>query len=256
MPGPLPRFLSNRPVTDQIGCWAGLLLVVVLCWLTGSCNKNSNASGNKAYLSVTNASPGSPPMDVFFEGNKLNTGGSIPFGATTGFPGDPYDTAIAGVHSIKVSSGDTSYLTGYIDMGLYQNYSIFIYDTLSASGKLEALILKDGFVVPPKDTLAASRFLNFSPDTLLLVEFTNVVDTVRWGGIPYVGPNPNPAGLSKFQNLLPRGSYGVTVWQDSTHFVNLDSVSILQGKCYSIYMTGLFGGSGSNALGIHSIQHN
>src|SRR5690348_13704372 len=82
------------------------LAVCIICF--EACNKNKNASSNKAYMAVTNLSPNSPPLDVVFEGNQILTPpGGIPFDSTTGIVGNPYLTAIAGVHELSINKTGT-----------------------------------------------------------------------------------------------------------------------------------------------------
>jgi hypothetical protein len=238
--------------------WA--ILTSTLLWpiflVCLSCNKNINAQANKSYLSVTNAAPGAPPLDVFFENNKLTTSGQLGYGVTTGVPGDPYDTAIAGIHPFKISSGNNSFVDGNIGFGLNKYYSVFVYDTVS-NNTLRTLVLQDGLISTAADTISATRYLNLSPDTTLFeIIMTNQVDTARLPFTPYIGPSPTPNFLAPFQNSIVRGSYGVLALVDSTNYIPLDSVNFTGGKCYTVYVTGFYNQTGANQLTIHLLQHN
>jgi len=250
-PGPSVRQSEYKTVPILFFALLSVFLII-------SCNKNINASANKAYMCITNAAPGAPPIDAFFNGEKFTTAGQLAYCTTTGVPGDLYDTAVAGIHSFSIAAGTNTYANGNISLGLGKYYSVFVYDTLSG-GSFRTLVLQDGIGATSADTLSAYRFLNLSPDTnRIAIILTNQVDTttLAYGLTPFIGPNPVPGGFSPFSYSLVQGSYGVVAYLDSAHYMPLDSVSFTGGKTYTIYITGFYYASGANALGIHLIQHN
>jgi hypothetical protein len=263
MSGSSLRIHAVKPIEKMNRFWIPISLAILLAYAGSSCSKNANAAGNKSYLGVTNAVPGSPSMDVIFAGTKLNTSGPIAFPNSTGSPGKPYDTAIAGVHPVMFVSGDTTFLSGHVNLGLAQYYSLFLYGSYLPDSPLRAVILKDILGVPPADTLSSMRYLNFSQDTTLFeLLFTNSVDTFSFPFTAWVGPNPNPSSLSMFNtnytrylNYYPGGSYGIIAIRDSVHYQSLDSVMILPGKSYTLYATGRYADSGIHKLTVHTLQH-
>jgi hypothetical protein len=251
------KVLISRPV-KYASCAAAVILAILLLifMISTGCNKNINAQANKSYLSVTNAAPGAPPVDVYFENNILTTSGQLGYCVTTGVPGQPYDTATAGVHPFRISSGTTNFADGNIAFGLNKYYSVFVYDTLS-NNTLKTVVLQDGLISTAADTLCAARYLNLSPDTTLFeIVLTNQVDTVFLPFSPFIGSNPDPNSLDPFQTTLVQGSYGVLALVDSTNHIPLDSVTFTGGKCYTIYVTGFYNQTGPAGLGIHLLQHN
>jgi Domain of unknown function (DUF4397) len=238
----------------------GLLALVTFFALACGCNKNINANSNKAFMEVTNAAPGTPPIYITFNNGPLGQDTSgVPFDSTTGVPGDHYLTAVAGIHSLQIHSGLTTYINGNTALSNNTYYSMFAYDTAPTSG-VKVLILQDEFSLPP-DTAALVRFLNLSPDTTnYALLFTNAVDTFYFGFVPFVGPRPSTGNLSPFSHPpITQGSYGVIAYIDSVSQSasqkKLDSVTIFGGKMYSIYTTGLIGAP-IDSLSVHLLQHN
>jgi hypothetical protein len=234
-----------------------LILALIAFALLG-CNKNINADANKAYLAVTNAAPGIPPIYIYFNGGPLGQDTSgVPLDSTTGIAGNHYLDAIAGIHTLKISSlANNTYVDGNTALGNGQYYSMFTYDTIP-NGGLKVLILQDEFVAPP-DTSSIVRVLNLSPDTTLYdLILTNAVDTFSFPYIPYVGTSPNPGYLSPFGYYITQGSYGVVAYLDSLSPVKvLDSLNFTGGSIYSLYYTTGLVGTNPDSLTIHLLQHN
>jgi len=239
----------------------GILLVFIASiW---GCDKGINSGSNKANLSVIHVAPGALPVDILYNGVKINSTGQIGFTQSTGSPGNPYLPVVAGIHLFQATpDGINYYVNGNTSLQLNQYYSVFLYDTL-VSGKTRALILSDYLSVPP-DTMSSIRFLNLSPnnDTLNYVMTSlhdGVLDTMVLGYIPFVGPNPNPAVHSSFQSIAS-GAYCFGVATDTNSVIfsirPIDSLYFSGGKIYSIYTTGSILGSGSDTLRALLHQHN
>src|SRR5882724_1055762 len=133
------------------------LIVTAIIILNIACNKNIDTGANKAYLAVTNISPDAQPLDIFFEGENLNSSSQLPYDSTTGVQGDPYLVAVAGIHNFKLSSGTVSYVDGNIAMQRDHYYSLFAYDSVANNNNtLKTLILQD-VLTAPNDTLSSIR---------------------------------------------------------------------------------------------------
>jgi len=230
-------------------------VTMIFIAVIAACNKSINAASNKSYLAATNLSADVPPLDIVFEGNDtLNTAGPLPYDSTTGVPGNPYLTAVAGIHSLAIVGNGHTYVTG--NVGLLKNYyySLFIYDTAS-NGQLGTLILQD-VLNPIPDTSASIRFLNFSPNTpSLFVQMTNAIDTVNFLNkpFPYVGYDHNPSDLSRITYITP-GTYHITAAMDTTALYDLDSLTFYGGRIYTLFTKGPLSSTNIDTLGV--IQHN
>ncbi|MBS1599223.1 MAG: DUF4397 domain-containing protein [Bacteroidetes bacterium] len=220
-----------------------------------ACNKNIDAGSNKAYLAVTNISPDAGAVNIFFEGDPLNTS-AIAYDSTTGVDGNPYLTAIAGIHNFKIASStaastDSPYVNGNIALQRTHYYSLFAYDSVANNNKtLKTLILQD-VLNTPRDTLSSIRFLNFC-DTSLYVVLTNATDTAV---IPTRNVLSNSVPSSFTFSTIKSNSYQFQLVKDATVFT-LDSLSVTGGKIYNLYITGSTTSPVSNPLGWRSIRLN
>jgi hypothetical protein len=228
---------------------------MVFAALALACNKSINAASNKSYLAATNLSPDAPPLDIVFEGNDtLNESGPLHYDSTTGVPGNPYLTAVAGIHSLAIIGNGHTYVNGNVGLLNKYYYSLFIYDSAS-NGELGTLILQD-VLNPIPDTSSSLRFLNFSSNTpSLYIQMTNAVDTVNFGNIPfpYVGNNHDPSDLSRTTLIRP-GTYHILAAMDTTAVFDLDSLTFYGGKIYTVFTKGLLSATSINSPGL--IQHN
>jgi len=229
------------------------LIIITLIFLVIACNKNIDSAANKAYLSVTNISPDAPPLDISFEGNKLNTLGQLAFDSTTGIPGDPYLTAIAGIHNLQLSSGSQIFVDGSIALQRTHHYSLFVYDSLVNNDSLKRLILEDRLTAPV-DTISLVRFLNFC-DTSFYVVMLNSIDTIST--IPQlkkIQPSSDPTSF--LYSSIRSGTYQIYAAKDTTMAFNLDSLSVSGGKIYTVFITGNTQSTDPKALRRGLIQHN
>src|SRR5271154_735948 len=115
-----------------------LYLVPAACLFSISCTKSTNnnslnTSNGQAYLSVTNASPGTSAYDIYADSTKLTTNGQLGYPNTTGVAGSPYETITAGMHSIRLSvNGTTNPIDSSFGFTANQYYSIFAFDTVNS----------------------------------------------------------------------------------------------------------------------------
>jgi len=228
------------------------LIIAMLIFFIIACNKNIDSAANKAYLSVTHISPDAPPLDIFFEGNKLNTSGQLFFDSTTGVPGDPYLTAIAGIHNLKLSSGSQSFVDGSIALQRTHHYSLFAYDSLVNGDSLRRLILEDQLSAPV-DTISLVRFLNFC-DTSFYLGLVNATDTVALTYLRKIQSNTDPTTL--LYSRIKSGAYQIITAKDSVLPFFLDSLSVTGGKIYTVFITGNTESTNPKALRRGLIQHN
>ncbi len=230
-----------------------------------SCSKTANSNGNKAYIGFTHVAYGTGPLNITLDGDSLLP---IPmsFGSTSGFPGNPYDTATSRISEMQLINGTIPLLHGNSAFQQGARYSIFAYDTLDIQ-TISMLILQD-VPVQGKDTTSNFRFLNFSPSsqigvlfiyihdttfiysppdtTLLDTIHIAVRDTVNISPSKFVGYNPNPAAYS-FKYYAHIGSNQVIAYvdnvrplPDSSNWRRLGSLQFDSTKFYNIYLQGYF----------------
>jgi hypothetical protein len=178
-----------------------------------SCNKTSNISANKAYVSFTHVAYLVGPLTLMIDGDTVFS--DIPYDSATGYP---YGTVTSQVSNTSIFENSDSFLTGFSSFRQGFNYSIYIYDTLDKRSK-SMIILQDN---PPlnSDTTVSIRYLNFTPSSLIGLLLVNkrhsipvATDTVVISPAYFVGVDTNPAAY-KFRPILA-GTYDVTAFTDS-----------------------------------------
>jgi len=210
-----------------------LIFVCLAAMITGfgACEKNSEASSNKALIAITNAAPDSQPFNVYLGGVNLTSSGKIPYGLTTGSQGNPYLQGVAGVNNFQVKADNNSpYVNGNVNFLINKNYSVFIFDTVQ-NGVLKSLLMQDNLTVPPTSN-SGIRFLNFCYDTVGLVPIIGT-DTVGLYSIPYAGTIQDPSIASSFANFLS-GTYQMLIII-GTNIVGIDSLNFIPGKNYTLF---------------------
>jgi hypothetical protein len=229
------------------------LILTTIIFFNISCNKNIDTGANKAYLAVTNISPDAQPLDIFFEGDQLNSSGQLPYDSTTGVPGDPYLVAVAGVHNFKLSSGTVSYVDGNIAMQRDHYYSLFAYDSVANNNNtLKTLILQD-VLTAPNDTLSSIRFLNFT-DTAFYVVLENETDTVPALLIRNVVANSSPSSFTF--STIKSGTYNFSIVKNPTMVFDLGTLSVDGTKIYTVYIQGSTVSPDPDPLTERIIRHN
>jgi hypothetical protein len=205
---------------------------------------------------VTNASPGTAAYDIFSDNTKVNTGGQLSYGSTTGSVGSPYLAFPAGTHSFRLSSNGSSFVSdSSIAFTGNQHYSVFAYDTVQ-SGKLRTLILKDNLTVPISGQ-AAVRFLNLSSnvpsENALLIRG---VDTIRVNNLAFVGNTSTSIDSLAAFRTVNAGTYNIRVNSGENTLWSRDSLTLSSGKVYTIYTRGFMNGTGIDSLSTGIIQGN
>jgi hypothetical protein len=216
-----------------------------------ACEKNDQASSNKALIAVTNTSPNAKPFNVLLAGINLTSNGKLAYGFTTGTQGNPYLEGVAGVNNFQaLPDSNAPYVNGNINLLVNKNYSVFIFDTVTA-GKLKSLIMQDNLTVPPASN-SGVRFLNFSYDTVGLVPIIGT-DTLGIYNLPFAGLIQDPSIASTFSNFLS-GTYQFLI-VIGTNIVGIDSLSFTPGKNYTLYSIQDSVNAGAPPL-LQVIQHN
>jgi hypothetical protein len=238
-----------------------------------SCSKTANSNGNKAYVALTHVAYGTGPLNITLDGDSLLSE-PLSFGATSGLPGNPYDTAVSRISEMQLLQGSTPVLSGNSAFQQGGHYSIFAYDTLDNT-TLSMLILQD-VPVQGRDTTSNFRFLNFSPSSQIGVLFIYVQDkifhdtihiyirdTVNIPASKFVGYNPSPAAYP-FKYYAHIGTNQVIAYvdsvkprPDSSNWRRLGTVQFDSTKFYNIYLQGyFFPSSVQDSLQLKSIRLN
>ncbi|HEX3080639.1 MAG TPA: hypothetical protein VHQ04_09255 [Puia sp.] len=218
-----------------------------------SCNKTSNINANKSFVGLTHVAYEVGAINLTLNGKYLFPN-PLSFGETTGYPGNPYDTTISQVSSMKIflAQDSSANVTGNAAFRQGAHYSIFFFDTLD-NNSVSLIILQDNPSFRT-DTFTNYRFMNFSPgDTTWGLKLINnrkdnpyAADTVVIPAIAFVGHNNNPSNYP-FQ-LIRSGNYsafGFTGSQDprsdTTNFIPLGDIQIDSLVNYYIYLQGFYG---------------
>ena len=205
---------------------------------------------------MTHVAYGVGPMSMTIQGERAPLFTNLPFGQTTGFPGNPYDTTTSRISLIDIFLTRDSSLKIQGNAAFQQGarYSIFFFDTLNPT-TVSLIILQDS---PPvrTDTLTTIRFLNFSPDSSFGIKliYTRddtintihiaVRDTTNIGPSPFVGKNQNP-GAYPFNQTVHIGMNQVFAFvdsaspnKDSSNFYRLGNIQFDSTKSYNVYLQG------------------
>ncbi len=224
-----------------------------------SCNKTANINANKSFVGVTHLAYNVPAIKLTLNGKDLFPD-PLSFGQTTGYTGNPYDTAVSQVSLMNIYLAQDT-MTNVVGNAAFRQgaqYSIFFFDTLATTGAAISLIILQDNPTIRTDTFTNFRFMNFSPgDTawgLKLInnrkDFPYAADTVIIDTSTFVGLNNNPAKYP-FQ-LIRSGNYRAFAFtgttdpnSDTSHFVSLGNIQIDSMVNYYIYLRGLYGNTNS-----------
>ncbi|MBC7937848.1 MAG: DUF4397 domain-containing protein [Rhizobacter sp.] len=226
-----------------------------------SCDKSDDdiVSGT-AKVTVTNASPDAPAVDVYVDNVKI-TDTQLGFATTTGMPGSPYLTVDAGTRNVRISANGTINVTqGNVPFSPNVTYSIFVFDTLSTTATLKGLVLADSLTAPAAGK-SHIRFLHLSPDADTIdIDFAKVNDTTPLTDKRYYGraTNADP-GLATFLPINA-GVYTINIMKANTKTPVLATLqfTFAEGKIYTVYAAGLRAAAQGSPLALHSrvILHN
>lgn len=223
-----------------------------------SCDKNDEeVVSGQTYASVTNASPDGAPVDMYVDNIKV-TPSPVPFGATTGTIVNPYLTFDAGTRSVRLSpDGTTNYTQGNIPFNTNAMYSIFLFDTLSATSTLKGIILFDDLSGPAVGK-AHVRFVHLSPDAGTIdVDLAKTNDTTKMTNRVYSGNLASIEPSVSAFTPVNAGNYNINL-RTATTTTQLATLPYVfeEGKIYTVYARGLKNGTGTLALNSSVIVHN
>lgn len=231
--------------------------------LSASCSKSDtdDASSGTARTSFTNAAPNGAASDLYVDNVKI-TPAPIGFGTTTSLLGNPYLTVTSGLRAVRISpNGSTNYTQGSIPFTKDASYSIFIFDTLSATSTLKGLVLTDNLATPAAGK-AHVRFLHLSPDAgNVYVDFAKTNDTTKISNRPYIGNAVSTDPVLGDFAAINAGAYNINIKAGATDPVLVGlSYNFAEGKIYTVYLKGLkangYGTANPNGVNPTVILHN
>ena len=226
-----------------------------------SCNKSSNINANTAYVALTHVAYNLPPIGLSLSGDSSVFSAPLPFGQTTGTPGNPYSTTPSRVSrmSIYLASDTAVNIHGNAAFRQGAHYSIFFFDSLDQN-VVNLIVLQDNTTIL-QDTFTYYRYMNFVPgDTLWGLELINnrkdfryAADTIIFPSSPFVGLNTNPAAYP-MTNTMRTGNYNAFAFlnnanpiADTSLLVPLGAIQIDSLVNYNIYLQGVYGSDTTTA---------
>ena len=224
-----------------------LLILVLLCSFSISligC-KSDDVTTNpvvvtQAKTMIVHASPNAPGVDALVDGSIVGTNLMYPNNTS-------YLTLNSGTRNIKVNvtGTATTVINANLAFETNKNYSIFAVDSVS---KISAIFLTDDLTAPASGK-SHVRFVHLSPNA-------PAVDVAVTGG-PVLFSNYVFKQNSNF-TPLDAGTYPLEVRLAGTPTVvlNLGSVTLQNGKIYTVFAKGFVGATGTQALGAQIIANN
>lgn len=188
----------------------------------------------KSNVMVIHASPNAPGVDLLVDSVKVNT-------AALAFPNNTAYLAVdAGARNLKVNVTGTATTvinaTPTFDKDKF--YSVFAVDSVS---KISAVVFTDDLTAPAAGK-AHVRFIHLAPNA-------PKVDIAIDGGAVVFANVSFKEGYAF--TPLTAGSYDleVRVAGTTTVALDLDPITVADGKIYTVFAKGFLGGAGAQALG-------
>lgn len=201
--------------------------------LLNSCLKQNNTpQQQQARISVLQASPAAPGMDLYFNGSKMNTSQVINYASGGSLAQN------AGNYSISftnTNTGDT--IVNHMDSisagGLY---SLIVYDTGS---RRDFMFFPDQFAQTQDNSDAFIRFLQLSPDSSYTDLYMGTEKEYTRRGF---ADNLQDASLAAFKPVA-QGSYTFTAINTTTGDTlgSLQNVNLYGGSAYTLFLQGIAG---------------
>jgi hypothetical protein len=209
-----------------------LLILIAVVWL--SCKGGSDVSPIIKTTTIDVINADSNAINFYQNGIRLNQISSLSPGSASGYLAAPIGT---NTYEFKIA-GQSNYLISNYSLTLDSGYS---YSLFAAGETADKIFLIRDIVVKDSTTVAMVRVVNASPAT------TNL--NVSVGGLSYSNIAFKSASAFKY---VPIGTTGVTSVSvsaaGSTMAIATNSVTLQGGTYYTLYTTGIIGGSGKNKL--------
>lgn len=211
-------------------------LVVGACAVTlSSCLKKSDPQpNNNAYLTVLQASPDAPAMNLFLNNENFFT--SVikyeQWASQRPLVGAPYEMSFR-----EASSGDelASAVTDSLAVGWW--YTLIAYDSAAS---IKAMLFRNTVSTGATTAQALVRFLQLSPDITDPVDL--YIDTTRLFATRTFADNRYEPELVEYQGITP-GQYDITainaVTGDTLGAISGQDLTLMNTVFYTFYLRGL-----------------
>jgi len=207
-------------------CAGGLTL------LTSCLKQTSTPTQQQARLSVLQASPDAPGMDLYFDGTKMNTSQVIHYASGGVLPQN------AGNYSITFTNAETGdTIINHTDSiaagGLY---SLIVYDT---GASRNFMFFADQFGQTQDNTDAFIRFLQLSPDSGYTDLYVGTTKKYAQRGFADNLQDPSRASFEP----ISQGSYSFTAVSTTTGDTlgKLENITLYGGSAYTLFLQGIAG---------------
>lgn len=238
--------LKSKPVQARKNN-VQLLVTAVLCLscMLSSCLKEVTNEPRRAkgYISFLQLAAKSPSVELYFNNEK----GSGAF--TPGMVTERYNQINPGFYSINFKKAGSDSMVASIPSAFYDSlnfYTVLLYST--PGGSVDAELIHDNYSTVTDGNKIYYRFFNMCP------AFDNVDLYFNAGkkesGRTYADNVLNSPSFNEFRPI-ESDSYTIYVKTAGTDSVIAQaSVTLNGGSAYTIYLKGLPGGTGTNALGV------
>ena len=222
------------------------LAIAAVVSVLSSCLKGDDDPPPPAqtFLSIMHLAPTAPSLDVFFDNTKVSNTPFVPGNVTAAY--NPVDK---GTDSIKFKKAAADSLVADVGQEHYDSltyYTIFLYNLLMG-GPVRAIRIKDDYSNVVGDlTKPYYRFFHSSPNTGPVDVY---VDNVKVQSGRIHADNAGNATLNRFvETLVDTHNLEVREAGTSTVIASQPNFLFRAGHAYTLYLTGLTGGSGGTEL--------
>jgi len=214
---------------------ASLIALTLSC-----CKKSNDTPSNTASLMVVNGTVGVAGIDATVGGAVMGNGNNLTYGRNTG-----YQNVASGSQTIAMSIDGltTSFASSTESMAVGSHYSAFAGGFVSSP-----FVVFTTDDVTPVSGEAKVRFVNLSPDGFSAKCYVNYA---------LIDSNVNVTDVTSFAQVPPSSSANIGVtYTGSTSPLQLDPVTLVGGKVYTVVISGSSSGGSSYPLTMSLINNN
>lgn len=214
---------------------ASVLLLLLISIMQFSCSKSDSA---KTYIRIINGSPDAGALNLSFNG-------TLSIGNVSGNTASNYITTNAGNMAFAVyqASGSTPFVNNSLNALADTYYSVIIADSLS---RVKTSVVVDSRTPPPAGK-AYVKFIHLVPNG---PAYDFITGTTTLSGARTFNDQISSASSAYVAVSAADLEIDVKISGTNTLVSSIPSVVFAEGKFYTILITGVVGGSGSNAIGM------
>jgi hypothetical protein len=229
--------------------WVLMFLILLAAGATG-CSKTGATTTVTAvtYISVINAAPYGPSIDLYLNDTLASPGGGIPPGQFS----TQYGSVRPGNYDVQFRADGTSTLLYDIPASAFDTnnfYTLITYNSAPGGGSVKAIKIHDDFSSVMGGN-AYYRFFNLSPDAPAVdLYFNGYLTQPKRTSADNVS---NPT-FNEFTSI-PAALYNLQVMKAGTDTVlaSANAISMGNGDVYTIFLGGRY--QSSDSLGISILQ--